>query len=238
MPRSIMAAVDMPKLADAVKLAHAVKNLPEVSSFKVGFVQGYNSLMHTTNSLRRACPEKKIVFDHQKAGNDIPDMGRVFAKKLKEVGCDAAILFPFAGPVTQCEWTRACMGEGLHVIVGGIMTHEQFLASEGGYIGDDVPERIFDLACEQGVRDFVVPGTRLDWVKKLRKLVADRLGEGNYHLYAPGLVVQVGDISQCATAAGPNFCGIVGRAIYGQERIVTPEQMRSAAEQCIQEVAA
>jgi orotidine-5'-phosphate decarboxylase len=237
-PRSVMVAVDVPRTGDAIQMAIAVKGIERISSFKLGIAQGLNGLSAVVSNLRRFCPDKRIVYDHQKAGNDIPEMGGVFAKKLKSMGCDAVILFPFAGPKTQRAWTEACLGEGLHVMVGGIMTHEQFLVSEGGYISDDAPERIFDLACSQGVHDFVVPGTKINWVRKLRQQVSSQLGEGNYDLYAPGFITQGGDISECGASAGPNFHAIVGSAIYGKEEIATVEQMRASAEKCTSQIVA
>ena len=160
-----------------------------------------------------------IIYDHQKAGNDIPDMGKGFSKDLKEAGVDAAILFPFAGPETQTIWTNECFEAGLQVLTGGIMTHPKFLVSEGGYIADDVPERIFRLACELGVNHFIVPGNKLHWVMKLRSLVVNELGEGNYTLSAPGFLTQGGDISECAKSAGDNWHAIVGSGIYKADDI-------------------
>lgn len=143
---------------------------------------------------------------------------------------DAVILFPFAGPATQFAWTKACQDAGLRVLIGGVMTHPQFLVSEGGYIADEAPERIFRAACRQGVTDFVVPGSKLKWVKDLRALLVERLGENGFTLYAPGFITQGGDISECGKAAGERFHPIVGSAIYGQK---TQAAMREAALQCV-----
>jgi hypothetical protein len=145
-------------------------------------------------------------------------MGGQFAKMLKRAGVDAAILFPHSGPATQWEWTKACQGEGLRILVGLAMTHSQFLVSEGGYISDDAPVRAFELACAQGVTDFVVPGTKLAWVTKLRGVLDEKLGHGEYDLYAPGFISQGGDISECARAAGLRFHAIVGSALYKASR--------------------
>jgi len=155
-----------------------------------------------------------IIYDHQKAGNDIPDMGKGFAEDLKDAGVTAVILFPFTGPTTQEVWTKACLGVGLQVLTGGMMTHPKFLVSEGGYIADKSVERIFRLACQLGVQHFVVPGNKLDWVKRIRGWLIKELGEGNFVLYAPGFITQKGDISECGRIAGKEWHAIVGSAIY------------------------
>jgi orotidine-5'-phosphate decarboxylase len=225
--RSVIVACDVSTAAECINLVNAVRNVRGIGGFKIGIEVGLDGLCLVVESVRQILgPNTVLIYDHQKAGNDIPAMGSKFAHKLKSAGCDAAILFPFAGPETQRRWTDSCQEAGLRVIVGGIMTHEQFLVSEGGYISDDAPEQIFELACKQGVRDFVVPGTKIEWVKRLRALLVDTLGEGNYVLYAPGFITQGGDITECGKAAGSNFHAIVGSAIYEQ---LTEEKMREAA---------
>src|SRR3989344_2735929 len=128
-----------------------------------------------------------------------------FAQKIKNAGCDAVILFPFAGPETQARWTEACQEAQLDVLIGGVMTHDKFLVSEGGYVSDDASEKIFRLACRQGVYRFVVPGTKVDWVKRLRAMLDAELGASCFDLYAPGFITQGGDISECGKAAGERF---------------------------------
>jgi len=160
------------------------------------------------------------IFSQNKCiWTQIHKKGKGFAEDLKKAGVSAVILFPFAGPETQTVWTKACFEAGLQVLTGGIMTHPKFLVSEGGYIADEAPERIFRLACELGVNHFVVPGNKLDWVRKLRNVLIEVLGEGNYALLAPGFIAQNGDISECGAVAGDNWHAIVGSGIYKAENI-------------------
>lgn len=158
--------------------------------------------------------DKPFIFDQQKGGNDIPELGVKFVDGLRKAGVQAAILFPFSSPNTQSEWTKALQDAGITVLVGGHMTHPRFLASEGGYIADSAPERIYRLGAEMGVRDFVVPGNKVDFVNRYRQLLEGILGEGNFTLYAPGFVSQGGDISETGQVAGNNWHAIVGGAIY------------------------
>jgi len=214
--KSVIVATDVSTAKDLAELVKAVKGVDGISGFKLGLVQGLQGLEQRANLIRDAFGDEDvpIIYDHQKAGNDIPPMGGKFSEELREAGVTAAILFPFAGPQTQEEWTKACFGAGLQVLTGGIMTHPKFLVSEGGYIPDDVPERIYHLACQLGVTHFVVPGNKIDWVKKIRVLLVKELGEENFVLYAPGFITQKGDISECGEAAGENWHAIVGSGIY------------------------
>jgi len=225
--KSVIVAADVPNLGNLANLAEAMVGIPGIGGFKIGLTLAMHDLMTAVSVVRRSLgPSFPIIYDHQKAGNDIPDMGKQFAGVLKESGVNTAILFPFAGPATQEAWTKSCFDVGLNVITGGVMTHPKFLVSEGGYIADEAVERIYRLACQLGVRHFVVPGTKLDWVRRIRQILIDELGEGNFVLYAPGFITQKGDISECGQAAGDEWHAIVGSAIYGKS---TKEERREAA---------
>lgn len=218
--KSVIVAVDVPSLGALKNLASEVKGVPGIGGFKIGFRMAFKNVTTAVHTIQSAYgPDAVVIYDHQKAGNDIPAMGKGFAEDLKEAGVSAVILFPFAGPETQTVWTKACFEAGLQVLTGGIMTHPKFLVSEGGYIADEAPERIFRLACELGVNHFVVPGNKLDWVRKLRNVLIEVLGEGNYTLSAPGFITQKGDISECGAVAGDNWHAIVGSGIYEAENI-------------------
>ena len=218
--KSVIVAADVPNFGKLKELASEVKSVPGIGGFKIGFRLAFKDIVTAVNIVQSEYdPNAVIIYDHQKAGNDIPAMGKGFAEDMKEVGVSAVILFPFAGPETQKVWTEACLEVGLKVFTGGIMTHPKFLVSEGGYIADAAPERIFRLACKLGVNHFIVPGNKLEWVKKLRKIVAGELGEGNYSLAAPGFIDQKGIISECGAVAGDDWHAIVGGGIYKAKNI-------------------
>jgi len=222
--KTVVVAADIP-LEKLAGLAGAMHGVEGISAFKIGITM-MTRLKEAVGIIRSYLPNLPIIYDHQKAGNDIPGTGKKFAETLKETGVNAAILFPFAGPATQEAWTKACFDAGLSVLTGGVMTHPKFLVSEGGYVADDAVERIYLLACQLGVKDFVVPGTKINWVQRIHSLVSKELGDGNFALYAPGFITQGGEISECGKAAGNRWHAIVGSAIYEQP---TPEDQRKAA---------
>ncbi len=175
-----------------------------------------------------------IFYDHQKAGTDIPDLGEGFAQDLKSFGVNAAILFPFAGADTERKWIKACQDAGLTVLVGGHMTQPEFLESEGGFIADSAPERIYTIAVENSVTNFVVPGNKVEFAVKYRQLLERLLGKGNFTLYVPGFGRQGGNISEISDVAGENWHAIVGRTLYGQEGV---ENIRQAALELTSQIA-
>lgn len=218
--RSIIVAADVKAPHLLEELMHDVSDVEDISGIKLGFSLAFKDLSRSVQIVERASRKRqtrlRIIYDHQKGGNDIPDTGKEFAEQLRDAGVDAAILFPFAGPETQKGWTRACLDAGLDVIVGGIMTHGKFLVSEGGYIADEAVNRIYNLACEMGVTELVVPGTKLNWVERIRMWVESRIGTGNFTLHAPGFIAQPGNIAEFAKVAGNRWTAIIGRGIYSK----------------------
>lgn len=223
--KSIIPACDVASQVKLREIAIATSDIPGIGAYKVGLRLGLRGLKRATSIIRKQ-NELPIIYDHQKGGTDIPDLGEEFAQDLKSFGVNAAILFPFGGAATERKWIKACQDAGLTVLVGGHMTQSEFLESEGGFIADSAPERIYTIAVENGVTNFVVPGNKVEFVVKYRQLLERLLGKGNFTLYAPGFVKQGGNISETGDAAGENWHAIVGSALYKQEGV---ENIRQAA---------
>jgi orotidine-5'-phosphate decarboxylase len=227
--RGLIVALDVDTIPKATVVADAMRGVPKVVGFKLGFELGYEGLAAAVLGVRTAYSHPtKIIFDHQKGGNDIPEMGVRFAKKMRQTGVDAAILFPFVGPVSLEAWVKALQDEGIGIMVGFVMTHKGFLASEGGSLPGIAYRDVFGQACKLGVTDFVVPGNRENWISTIREEIELHHEPGQYTLSAPGFVTQGGDISAAGAVAGPRFNPIVGSGIYGQP---TPLAMHTAAHQ-------
>jgi len=224
--RTVIPACDTPSLQRFEEIVKATADNPRIGGYKLGFELGYGGkgwgLADAVETAKKHAPNKLVIFDHQKAGTDIPDTGENFATKMNEAGVDAVILFPEAGPVTQVRWVGEALQQGLGVIVGAEMTHKGYKQSEGGWIRDDALGEMYTLAARQGVRHFVVPGNRLDRVKYYRELLADV----DPVFFSPGFVAQGGKVSDAAAVAGDKWHAIVGRAIINAGDV---EAMRKAA---------
>lgn len=201
-------------LETLIELVEATKDVKGIGGYKVGMQLGLTESLAKTVATIKERTELPVIFDYQKAGNDIPDMGKVFAQICKDAHVDSAILFPFTGGMTTREWIKALQENGTNVMVGAHMTHPEFLWDEGGVIHSDGPVRIFEIAAKAGVKDFVVPGNKLDFVAIYKKLLDTVVGAGAYSLYAPGFVAQGGSIAAMDKVAGDNWHAIVGRGIY------------------------
>lgn len=216
--RSVIVAMDM-HWSDTARVVADTAGVEGISGYKFGFKVGLSRL-GLPRGVEYAHEAGKIaIYDHQKAGTDIDDTAKGFAGVLKEANVDAAILFPFTGPVVEEAWIRALQEQEIGVIVGAEMTHRQIRHSEGGYIADDAFLRMIDQAAELGVTDFVLPGNKPDKVTAYRNFLDDRLGPGAFDVYSPGLITQGGNISEGGLAAGPRFHGIIGRALFEADDI-------------------
>ena len=223
--KSIIASCDVGSLEKLSKLVKATFSVEGVGAYKIGFELvipfGMKSVVKTIRKITRL----PIIYDHQKAGTDIPEMGAKFMKACRDV--DAVILFPQAGPETEVAWIKAAQQAKMSVIIGGEMTHQAFLKESGGFIDDDAPKRIYTIAASMGVQDFVVPGNKPDKVMEYKKIIEGKIK--NPVFYSPGLLTQGGNISDLARKLN-SWHAIIGRAIY------EAKDMKKAAEELTREL--
>jgi len=171
----------------------------------------------------------RIIYDHQKAGTDIPQMAEPLLDVCVRSGVHSTIIFPMAGPETLRHWCRAwrqMTREHVHdLIVGAAMTHPEFMVSENGFIADEMPDRVFRDALKYGIRSFVLPATKLYYAERLLRayLTVECPGfEGEpINVYTPGLGRQQADVDVAKVTFGgrPEFAWypIIGSAIYKAE---------------------
>ncbi len=217
MDKSIIPSCDVSSLENLKELVEKTHEIEQISSYKVGFELALRFGLPQTVSVIKKISDKPVIYDHQKAGNDIPEMGEKFASACRESGIDAVIIFPFTGPKSEEAWIDAINKEKLGLIVGAEMTHEKFLTSSGGFIDDSVPEKIFALAAKKGVSNFVVPGNKPEKMAHYKKFLEKRGVKPVF--FVPGLIAQGGTIEGARKALGSNYHAIVGRSLYGAKDI-------------------
>jgi orotidine-5'-phosphate decarboxylase len=137
-------------------------------------------------------------------------------------GADAVIIFPQAGPETEAAWIKAAQQNKVNIIVGGEMTHQAYLEESGGFLKNNAPSRMYEIAASMGITDFVIPGNKpekaLEYVDLIKKKIKNPV------FYSPGLVAQGGNVSDLAKKLD-SWHAIIGRAIY------EAKDMKKAAEE-------
>ncbi len=216
----LIPACDVTGLSQLITLVKETCSLKFIQAYKIGAklvtIEGAKNVVREISRLT----DLPIIYDHQKYGNDIPDLsGGDILESFKKAGVDMLIIFPFAGIETLRATIEGCRRANLVPIVGGEMTHQGFLVSEGGYIADDAPVKVYRDAANLGVDTFVVPGTKAEKIKKYAALIGGTVP--NPRLMFPGVGKgQGGDIVEAFKAASPHKCSaIVGRGIYAARDI-------------------
>ncbi len=224
--RSLIPAADLLSVRELPDLLEAVKPVKLVSAIKTGFTLAFDNLREVVQIIREFNPLWKVIYDHQKAGCDIPRNGEKFAYKMTEAGVDAAIIFPLAGVETEMAWIKALQEVKIPVIVGGEMTHEGFFVSEGGFIADNAPERMFNVAASMGVRNFFLPGNKPDKIEVYQRLLSQFTHGEDFSIYSCGFVTQGGDITETGKVVRRKSHYVLGEAVYKAGGL---EAMRAAA---------
>ncbi len=214
--RSLVVSIDFPGLGAIRELVRAMREVQgPIGAFKIGKIPTMrDGLPAVVDVVRSEFGEPvPIIYDDQKAGNDIPDLAVPFATEVHYAQCDAVIIYPFAGLKTQKAWTEACRDVGLTVLVGAEMTHEDHLLKDGGYLCNDLMRRVLNSAISSGVTNFVLPGTKLESIELGMHILNSRLGRGNFDVYSPGIITQGGVLEFGALHVGRYYHPIVGRAL-------------------------
>lgn len=208
----IILACDVSTLREAESMAQLSLRFEEIVGYKIGFSLGLRfGLRQVTQTLKEVKP-LPVIYDHQKAGTDIPQMGEPFARCCKDAEIDGVIVFAQAGPKTLESFVSSIFEHGMTPIVGGVMTHPGFLVSDGGYIIDDAPRQIYQTALNKGVLHFVLPGNKPDLLRIYSKILRVRQG---ISILMPGIGSQGGDLETALNACeGLKPYAIIGSAIY------------------------
>jgi orotidine-5'-phosphate decarboxylase len=209
----VIPACDVDSIDDLKRLVDQTGQIEGIVGYKLGLTGVLRAGLAGAVRTIRQHTDRPILYDHQKAGPDIPDMAGKFVALCREAGVEALILFPLAGPTAVRSFVGQAMQHGLLPIVGAALPLPDYLASDGGFVADDAPERVFGRAAELGVDHFIVPASSAAavrrYVTQLRALVE------RPRLVMPGIGSLGGTVGDAFTAAaGCPAYAIVGRAIY------------------------
>lgn len=208
--KSVIPSCDVDSLEQLGKLVNATHSIEGIGAYKIGFQLAIPFGLRKVIETIRVISDLPIIYDHQKAATDIPEMGEKFVKACK--GVDAVIYFPLTGPETEMAWIKAARKAQMPVIIGGEMTHKGFLEGEYGFIKDKAPMHIYEIAAQLKVTDYVVPGNRPEKIREYREFLESEGIKPTF--YSPGLIAQGGGTADAANAAGERWHAIVGRVIY------------------------
>jgi orotidine-5'-phosphate decarboxylase len=212
----IVPALDLESVEDIRRVVEDTCDVEGVVGFKLGMAGALRlGLANAVRSIREIT-DLPILYDHQKAGLDIPDMAKKFCAICREAGVDGLILFPLAGPSAVAEFVTHSQRQELSPILGGDFPIVEYKVSGGGYVVDDGPTRILEHGFKMGVEHFIVPSTNLDGVRRVSELLSTPSRKPT--LLMTGIGTMGGRIRDAfAAAPGCSCYAIVGRAVYASD---------------------
>jgi len=210
----IVPTLDMTSLDEIRRVVEKTRDIEGVVAYKLGLTLSLCSGLKQAARELKAMTSLPIIYDHQKAGADVPDMAGKFAEVCADAGVDALILFPLAGPQAVTAFVRAAIEHRLTPVVGGELPFADYTVAGGGYVADDALEQILKKAIEAGATHFVIPGNTAEKVRQHGGWLANAVEDPA--LFIPGIGALGGTIRECFSAAqGCRAYAVIGRAIYG-----------------------
>jgi orotidine-5'-phosphate decarboxylase len=212
----VIPALDVETVDELQRLVEMTHDIEGIVGYKLGVVGALRLGLRGAAQAVRDLTNLPIIYDHQKAGPDIPDMAGKYISICRDAGVHGLILFPLAGERSVREFVGHAQREGLDPIVGGALPFAEYYISGGGYVADDVLERIFALSVTLGVADFVIPANDPEAVG--RHVETLKAGVDRPGIFLPGIGALGGSIGEAfAAAAGCRRYAVVGRGIYRSE---------------------
>jgi orotidine-5'-phosphate decarboxylase len=209
----IVIALDADTVDESKRVVELTSGLDGVAGYKFGLTLVLRlGLAETVRQLRSAT-DLPLLYDHQKAGPDVPDMAAKFSTICHAAGVDGLILFPTAGPRAVDGFAGEAILRRMLPIVGGDLPLTDYNASGGGYVIDNALDLIFERALALGVDHFVVPGNTTTKLTHHAARLKARLEMPTF--LVPGIGPLGGTFGSVVKAAqGARVFGVVGRAVY------------------------
>lgn len=207
----IIPALDVSSIVAVRDIVTATSSVPGVLGYKLGAATVLELGLAGAVDLVAQLTDLPVIYDHQKAGLDIPSNAANFARSLAVAGLSAAVVFPIAGPRATTEYTSAIRAAGVVPLVGGLLALSDYTQSGGGWVRDDVLEHVARISLHNNETHLVVPaGTHIRSVVG----ISAELGV-QPRLFIPGISVSGDELTTLSMVASyvAGIYPIVGRAV-------------------------
>ncbi len=226
----IVPALDVDSLDHLDRVVSRTTTVKGVVGYKLGLTTVLRLGLKQSVDHMRTLTDLPVIYDHQKAGADMPDMGKTFCKLCKDAGVDSVILFPVAGPTAVHEFAGRAARLGLSPIVGGEIPVDDYKIGRGGYMAASALDRIIEVAASVKVRHFVLPARHSASVRRRANWIAENVRKPV--LFLTGIGPLGGDIATAFSAAQSVRTRI---AVVG--RLITKEKNPAeAAKRCVDQI--
>ncbi|BBX61088.1 hypothetical protein MSAS_02620 [Mycobacterium saskatchewanense] len=211
----IIPALDVPSTAVVRDIVVATSSVPGVVGYKLGLATVLELGLAAAVDLVTTLTDLPIIYDHQKAGLDIPSNADNFARSLSAAGVTAAVVFPIAGPRATVEYISAMRVAGIVPLVGGLLPIPDYTQAAGGWVSDDVLEHVTRIALAHNEKHIVVPaGAHIGSIVR----VAEETGI-RPRLFVPGISASGRELEALSDVVDriSGVYPIVGRAVVAAD---------------------
>lgn len=211
----IVSALDVDTIDIACRLIEQLSDVEGIDGFKIGAQLALEHGLGEAVKRLQTVTSLPLMYDHQKAGLDVPSNAAGFAASVAAAKLTSVIVFPVAGPTAVQAFVGALLDHGLKPIVGAALPIDDYFISGGGWLDDQVLFGVLDLAVKCGAASLVVPGGRSG---TLRAIVG-HFGEiPDLEFLVPGVPTGRGELGPVLAEAGRHRArAVIGRAIYGAD---------------------
>lgn len=213
----IVPALDIDQLDRIDEVVKATTGVEGVAGYKVGLSSVLRLGLAESIRRLRDITDLPLLYDHQKAGPDMPDMAAKFSQMSKDAGVDGLILFPVAGPTAVRGFVGEAINNGLIPVVGGEIPTPDYCAAGGGYLVDNALDMIIEHSVDVGADHFVLPARSPERVARWANWIGANVPDPVLFLTGFGpLGGSIADAYAAAAACQRKFA-IVGRLITAAE---------------------
>ncbi|SMF48643.1 orotidine-5'-phosphate decarboxylase [Tistlia consotensis] len=213
----LVPALDMATLEALERVVRATCGVEGVTGYKLGLTAVLRLGLAPAMARLRELTDLPVLYDHQKAGPDMPDMAAKFTAICAEAKVTGLILFPVAGPTAVRQFGGEALKQGLVPVVGGEIPVADYTISGGGYLADDALDRIMADAAAVGVDHFVLPARDPEAIERRCRWMREHLPQPV--VFLTGFGPLGGSIAEGFARAGAmsGRHAIVGRLVFAAD---------------------
>lgn len=226
-PLGVVPALDLLTVDDLRRVVEATSEVDGIVAYKLGLQAVLHVGLFDAVAAVRELTALPLIYDHQKAGADMPDSAAGFVSICAKADISGLILFPVAGPTAVREFVGHTLAAGLDAVVGGHIPVPDYTVAGGGYFVDDVLDRLLVDAVAVGARQVVFPANDPAGIRRRSAWLASQVDHPV--VYLTGIGPLGGTIAESFAAAD----GIgVRRAVVGRRICSAPDPGEAAKIVC------
>jgi hypothetical protein len=162
----VLIDINNPEKSTVAEIITATKEIDYVVGYRLGVRPMIRNGVMDIVDLIKNQTSKPLIYDHQKFGNDLPEIcsGDIL-DDIRDSGIDGIVILPLAGRKVLESIINKCNKINLLPVVCGDLSYTGYFRSEDGYIENDIQQKIYLDAASLGVSHMLMSCNRIDRIK-------------------------------------------------------------------------